>query len=519
MEARAADPTTAVVELSGEDHPSISFADLNRRVLDLAAGLSLDGVRPGDRVAVLIPPGIDLMVAVYACWRAGASIVIADAGLGLRRMADALRSAGPDHVIGIPRALLAVRALRVPGRRIEDLAAVESVGREERERRPASGGRGGSSPHTDTTDPVVDHEAAVLFTSGATGAPKGVVYRHSQLLAQLAAVRRVMDLGEGDRLVAAFAPFALYGPALGVPAAVPEMDVTKPATLTATRLAEAVAAIGATVVFASPAALRNVVATADGLDAGGSAALGGVRRLLSAGAPVPAALLRRVQELIPQAELHTPYGMTECLPVTDIDLAAIEAAGSGNGVCVGRPIAGVRVRLAPLDADGSAAPDLVDTPEVTGEVCVAAGHVKDRYDRRWAAERASRRNPGWHRTGDVGHLDAEGRLWIEGRLVHVITAAEGPLTPVGIEQRVESLPGVRLAAAVGVGPEGAQQLVVVVEADRDGLAEPALAAAVRAVVDQSVAAVLTTARLPVDIRHASKIDRAEVARRAERLTS
>ncbi len=503
LAARTTDPATAVVELSGDESRSISFADLDRRVRDLAVGLTLDGVRPGDRVAVLIPPGIDLMVAVYACWRAGASIVVADAGLGLRRMADALRSAGPDHVIGIPRALLAVRALRVPGRRIEDLSMLESRG------------RGGP----DLVDPDTDHEAAVLFTSGATGPPKGVVYRHSQLLAQLAAVRRVMDLGEGDRLVAAFAPFALYGPALGVPAAVPDMDVTKPATLTAAKLAEAVAAIGATVVFASPAALRNVVATADDLDEAGSAALHGVRRVLSAGAPVPAALLRRVQALVPQAELHTPYGMTECLPVADIELAGIEAAGVGNGVCVGRPIDGVSVRVAALAADGTAGPDLVDQAGTTGEVCVAADHVKDRYDRRWAAEHASRRNPGWHRTGDVGHLDGEGRLWIEGRLVHVITTADGPLTPVGIEQRVEALPEVRSAAAVGVGPAGAQQLVVVVEHGRDGLADPELAAAVRAVAEQPVAAVLTITKLPVDIRHASKIDRAEVARWAGRLTS
>ena len=75
------------------------------------------------------------------------------------------------------------------------------------------------------------------------------------------------------------------------------------------------------------------------------------------------------------------------------------------------------------------------------------------------------------------------------------------------------------AAAVGVGPAGAQQLVVVVEDGRDGLADPQLAAAVRAVAEAPVAAVLTITELPVDIRHASKIDRAEVARWAGRLTS
>jgi len=163
----------------------------------------------------------------------------------------------------------------------------------------------------------------------------------------------------------------------------------------------------------------------------------------------------------------------------------------------------------------------------TGEVCVRAAHVKDRYDRLWATERDSSRNPGWHRTGDVGHLDGAGRLWVEGRLVHVVTTADGPVTPVGLEQRVQGLAGVWAAAVVGVGPAGTQQVVVVVVPSeaarrlpfvrRDVLAPPALSKAVRSVADVRVAAVLTTAGLPVDIRHASKVDRARVARWAGRV--
>ena len=129
------------------------------------------------------------------------------------------------------------------------------------------------------------------------------------------------------------------------------MTVTAPGTLTAVALAEAVRAVEATVVFASPAALRNVVATAADLQSGHRQALAGVRLVMSAGAPVPASLLRQVRTVVPNAELHTPYGMTEVLPVTDIDLSEIEAAGPGNGVCVGRPLPGVEVRLSPLDRD------------------------------------------------------------------------------------------------------------------------------------------------------------------------
>ncbi|MET1004972.1 MAG: hydrolase, partial [Propionibacteriaceae bacterium] len=163
----------------------------------------------------------------------------------------------------------------------------------------------------------------------------------------------------------------------------------------------------------------------------------------------------------------------------------------------------------------------------TGEILVSAGHVKARYDRLWAVERQSSRDAGWHRTGDVGHLDDAGRLWVEGRLVHVVTTADGVLTPVGVEQRVEELAAVQAAAVVGVGPAGTQQVVVVVvpaagpskSRRRDVLADADLAASVRSVAGRPVAAVLQLDALPVDIRHASKVDRARVGRWADRVLS
>jgi acyl-coenzyme A synthetase/AMP-(fatty) acid ligase len=502
QQARAGDSAAAVVAMRRGVASRLSFAGLEDRIAQAAARLQDAGVRPGHRVALLVPPGLDLTVAVYACWRAGAVIVVADAGLGLRGLFAALRAAGPDHVVGTTSTLAAARLGRLPGR----FLPVGALRRGEPTERPVP------------PDPAA--EAAVLFTSGATGPAKGVVYTQGQLSAQIELVRSTYELTRGDKLVAAFAPFALYGPALGVGAVVPDMDVTAPGTLTAAALADAAGATGATVVFAAPAALRNVVATAGSLSAGQRSALNRVRLVMSAGAPVPAALLRQVAEVLPAAELHTPYGMTEVLPVTDISLPEIEAAGPGNGVCVGWPRPGVEVRLSPLDRLGRADGDLTDEPAVTGEICVAAAHVKQRYDRLWAVEQASSRNPGWHRTGDVGHLDAEGRLWVEGRLVHVVTTADGPVTPVGVEQAVEARPEVAAAAVVGVGPTGTQAVVAVVvpttESSRP-LAGAALTAAVRDAAPVPLAAVLTVDRLPTDIRHNSKIDRAAVARWAERV--
>ena len=235
---------------------------------------------------------------------------------------------------------------------------------------------------------------------------------------------------------------------------------------------------------------------------------------MSAGAPVPASLLRQAQAVLPNAELHTPYGMTEVLPVTDIDLREIDAAGPGNGVCVGRPLPGVTVRLSPLDENGRADGMLTERAGVTGEICVAAAHVKDRYDRLWVMEQAGARDPGWHRTGDVGHLDDHGRLWMEGRLGHVILTSAGPVTPVGIEQRVETAGrrrrgrrGRRRPAGHSAGRAG----------DRapgeagEGLAPSGIAEQVRSAAGVRIAAVLRARRLPTDIRHNSKIDRTALA--------
>jgi acyl-coenzyme A synthetase/AMP-(fatty) acid ligase len=322
--------------------------------------------------------------------------------------------------------------------------------------------------------------------------------------------------------VAAFGPFALFGPAMGIPSVVPDVEVTSTGSLTARALGEAIEAVQATLVFASPAALRNMTATAGALSPDHREAMQGVRLVMSAGAPVPAGVLHAAVEVMPNAEAHTPYGMTEVLPVADISLAEIEEIGPGNGVCVGYPVEGVEVTIAPLDPQGEAAGELSIESHVVGEVCIRAAHMRDGYDQLWMTQHAASQPAGWHRSGDVGHLDEAGRLWIEGRMGDIVTTAAGPITPVGIEHAVSALPDVTYTAAVGVGPAGTQVLVVVVvpagRLRRPDLAGEALADRVRAAVEAAdVAAVLVAPSLPVDKRHNSKIDRPRIARWAEKV--
>jgi acyl-CoA synthetase (AMP-forming)/AMP-acid ligase II len=437
-------------------------------------------------------------------------------------MRTALRSAGPQYVVAVPKGLAAVRTMGLAATHIVVGDLPDTVARALNVSATLSQieALGADSPLPEP--PPDDAEAAIAFTSGATGPAKGALYLHRQLQAQRDALAQLYEITDDDRLVAAFGVFALFGAALGISSAVPDMDLTAPSTLTAEHLAEAVDAVEATLVFGSPAALVNVVETASGVDPRHRSALERVRLLLSTGAPVPPELLREVLRLMPHADAHAPYGMTEVLPVADIDLAGLEHAGLGNGVCVGRPVPGVTLAISPLDANGGATGPIGDPVGVTGEVCVKAQHTKERYDRLWVTERAASRDAGWHRTGDVGHFDQQDRLWIEGRLVHVIVTAQGPVTPVGLERLAETVPAVHRAAAVGVGPGGSAQVVMVIElaAAEPGIAPAPLRDAVRAALVPSavdVAAVLTVRALPVDIRHNSKIDRVRVGRWAQRV--
>jgi acyl-CoA synthetase (AMP-forming)/AMP-acid ligase II/pimeloyl-ACP methyl ester carboxylesterase len=541
---------TAVAEMAadGRVSRSLSWRELEHSIAALAAGLLDVGVRPGSRVSLMVPPGVDLTVVLYACLRIGAVVVVADSGLGTRGLSRAVKGAAPDFLIGIDKALAAASVLGWPGRRISvrELPAARRrlLGAETSLATLARGGHSASEePPSNAPNPEAapgaalgpDAPAAVLFTSGSTGPAKGVLYTHRQLVAMRDTVAVTLGIRPGARLVAAFAPFALLGPALGAVSVTPAMDVTAPRTLTASALADAAAAVDATVVFASPAALRNVLSTKDGLGRAGHRALERVELLLSAGAPVPEPLLTEVQRLLPRASLHAPYGMTEALPVTDISLEQIRTAqadadagtvaGAGNGVCVGLPVHGAHVALIPLAANGTAPGNHpVTEAGVTGEILVSAPHVKEAYDRLWLTQRESVRTAGWHRTGDVGHFDAAGRLWVEGRLAHVVTAPGSVLTPVGAEQAIERLDDVGLAAVVGVGPAGTQAVVAVVEtvppARRAGPAAPQLAGRVRTAARRagvSVSAVLAVPSQPTDIRHNAKIDRARLSRWASRV--
>lgn len=499
---------------------TVTFGDLDRRVDAAASGLLATGVRPGMRTALLVPPIADFFVLAYALMRVRAVPVVVDPGIGLARVRSCLAEAAPEAFVGVAKAHLARRALRwCPDARIAVTPGPVPVpGTTSLRRLERDGARLG--PHTPVSRPGPS-PAAIVFTSGSTGPPKGVEHTDDGLLAQARLIRDLYGQGPGDVNLATFPPFALFGPALGMTTVVPRMDPTRPAKVVPSRLVRAVRRTGATTMFGSPALLDRL-----GRGARAGTRMPSLRQVVSAGAPVPREVQRRVLALLADgAQIHTPYGATEALPVATI--GSDELLGlPDDGICVGRPVPGVDVALMRV-TDGPVAaltPDLRVGPGEVGEVVVSGPTVSAAYAER--PEATARAKLSWdgrpaHRMGDLASLDAEGRLWFAGRVAHVVHTAAGPLYSVPCEEVLNRHPGVRRTALVGVGPEGDRTPVAVVEMLAPAKLTPAVADELRVLAaadtrTRTITTLLEHPDLPVDPRHNSKIDREALGRWAAR---
>lgn len=517
------------------DGRRLTFAGLLDRVNRVAAGLAAHGIVQHTRTVLLTPPGPDFLVAAFALLARGAVPVLIDPGIGVRRVGPALREVGPTAFVGSGRAHVARRLLRwAPD---ADRTVVTDAGRGA----SPAGGRGavtldelerraGDDVDHDGWTPQPDGgEAALLFTSGSTGAPKAVIHRHPHLAATMQVLRSMYDLRPGEVTVATFPPFALFGPALGQTTVLPDMDFTRPAAADPAHLRTLIAVHGADVLFASPALLASLARHARPLHP--------LRLVLSAGAPVPAHVVTAVTALLPDdAALSTPYGMTEVLPVCVIGGGELLASGAlhdpPRGVCVGRPAPGTEVMV--VDVHDGPLPSVAvrdAVPDGTvGELVVRGPQVTQAYAARPAA--TARAKTAWggrtaHRSGDLAWRDAQGRLWFCGRTVHRIHTAAGPVDPLPVEQLVLDHPGVARAAVVGVAHAGDVQPVLVVQPlgtaahprwrPGTAAARAQLVAQLRARLDAhphgaAVERVLLRRHVPVDARHNAKIGYEQVAR-------
>lgn len=510
-----------------------TYAELSHRAEATAVGLREIGVREGTLCSFMVPPGEDALVLALALWRVGAVMVgIEPHSHGFPTVARCLSRVGPEVFFGTPEAHVArivfgwgrgtVRTKVVVGRSIPGMRSLASL------ERPWL-----ADPRPAAVTP--DDPAVIAFTTGSTGNPKPTVMTHRNLTSMIRGVSAQWRLGCSGEVVdmPTFPMFWIIGLSHGGTVVVPPMDfATKgPGHADPAKLVQTIREQRVGSMFASPALLTNLARHCRET----GTVLPTVTRIVAGGAEIQGPLFAAVKSIIPNGEMYSDYGATEALPVSEIDGTTVltetwARTEAGEGVCVGRPLAGVEVRIVAIDDGPIATIDdaVVLAAGEVGEVVVRSPHVSDHYhdapdemhDNKIADEEGR-----WHRLGDTGWLDDLGRLWVCGRRSHRVVADSRTWFPLCCEPVFNSHPDVVRSALVGPelaagGASGPTPVVCVQlsEHARGRTTQVArelrdLAAACGSTAGLEAFAFLD--HLPVDRRHNAKIDRPALARRIE----
>lgn len=503
-------------------HARCTFRQLDQESDAAARLFHAEGIAQGARVLLAVRPGHDLIVCMFGLLKLGAVPIAIDPGMGFRAYLECVRHARPTALVSIR---LAHWLSQMPFEAFASLESRVMVGGKRWRQQLAQCTSNDPRPLTAVaaTDP-----AAILFTSGSTGAPKGVAYTHGMFDAQIELVRATYGIEPGEVDMPMLPIFALFNPALGMTTVTPLLDPSRPASADPAPIVAALLSERVTNSFGSPAIWARIVDHCEDK----RLTMPHLRRLLIAGAPVPDGLLERLRRLAPQARIHTPYGATECLPVSTIEAQEIlathrDATRQGRGTCVGRAVSGVEFRIireteGPLRTLADATPC---APGEVGEIIATGPSVTRAYDGLPAATALAKIADGervWHRMGDLGCIGTDGLLRFFGRRAEKIRTAQGDLYTEAVEPAFRAHPDVARCALIGLGQKPPLTPALVVEpragrfpanaGEREKFVD-ALRALTR---DNPAAARLETfifqAKLPVDVRHNAKIHRLRLSK-------
>ena len=524
----------AVVYPAGRDkggrvaYSHLTFQQLDQESDNLAHGLENVGITRGTRTILMVKPSIEFFALTFALFKTGAVPVVVDPGMGIRRMIACFQESRPQAFIGIP---LAHVLRRLHPKFFKTVSIWITVGRrwfwggftlKQIRRTPWQAYK--------TAQTKQDDIAAILFTTGSTGPAKGAVYTHGIFDAQIRYIQSHFNITPDEIDLPTFPLFALFDPALGMTAIIPDMDPTKPGSVNPERIIEAIVNQGVTNMFASPALLNRVGSY--GQQKG--VVLPTLKRVISAGAPVSASNIEQFAKLLSQdAQIHTPYGATEAMPVLSIASPEILSetrmlSRKGYGICVGRPLPGIDVQIITI-SDGPIetwSQELIVPDGEIGEITVNGDLVTRQYFENPRADRLAKikqENQVWHRMGDLGWKDSKGRIWFCGRKSHRIITANGTLYTIPCEAIFNNHPRVFRSALVGIGPRSKQKPVICIELARDKrrcnkkkIRQELRELAQQNILTKDIKTVLFHKSFPVDIRHNSKIFREKLAVWAEK---
>jgi len=498
-QAEAQGDTPAIIEAARNRR--ITFAELEAASSAAAASFAASGLRPRNSVLVFHPMGIDLYIALAGMLRAGLVATFVDPSNGRDFIERACARLAPSALFVSPRALmlgLVSPALRAIPRKFSSSGMLGV-------QRLATTGASIEVVERDPPDP-----ALVTFTSGSTGAPKAAVRSHGALLAQLDALSSSLDLADGGIDLETMPIVLLANLAAGVTSVIPSVDLTRPGSANGARIESDARRHGATSIVASPALLERLSAHC----AASGRRLTGVRKIFVGGAPVFPALLDKIARIAPSARVRAVYGSTEAEPIAELDRTDLtpadrEAMRSGGGLLAGCPVAEIDLRIisnrwgTPLPAmSREDFEQMCLAAGDAGEIVVSGPHVLTGYlggigdeETKFHVDDAV-----WHRTGDLGSREKDGRLWLLGRCAARIEDDRGVLYPFAVECAASDASGVARSALAAV--DGQRMLLVEPEQSQP----PDTAALYERLAWAKLDEIAFIPKIPVDRRHNAKVD-------------
>jgi len=499
----------ALVEGIGTRRRQLSYAELGARVDGVVAALRQAGLNPGARVLLAVPFSADMTVVLLGILKSGMVAMFIDPGQGVAEVASCLRAQPPDAIVA-GRAAAAGRWLM---RELRQIPAWLSL------RGPGGLIANGPVEPQSAERRSSEDSALLTFTSGSTGQPKPVVRTHGFLRRQLAMIDAIAGVDDADVDLVAMPMFVLFNLARHITSVLPASDVRRPGRADPELTWLQLQRERATRIVASPALLERLARYC--LRRGKR--LPHLRRISTGGGPVPPTLPERLTAIAPAATVISVYGSTEAEPIASIDSTQVSISDSarmreGAGLLAGRAVTGCQVRVlrelperitrhySTAELDG-----LSEPPGRVGEIVVSGPHVLTGYadPARNAETKIDVDGVRWHRTGDAGYFDEQGRLWLAGRWRAAIRDNRGEIYPFQVEYAAESVPGVRRAALVA---SGGRRVLAVESASRS----IDCARIARCVNRQAIDRVVVLRRIPVDRRHNAKVDYAALGRLVER---